>query len=526
MSHQDRTESNGFHRVELADNRFCYTLDRSDGSRWHSHLIVDEERVIVVDAWPWPRTAALLSASAADRGERPPTDVVLLAQGGSALSALPVLQQAAPRLVLHCAAALGDLLHTDDSGELLVRPVSGLSEGITLADRSAIRLMEAHDSEHRSFLLAIDEAGGLLFASIDWRISPPSGTAISGVTRPLTAQAVGRRFGVISVRFTHEGVAAADVGDVPAASGASDGSAAPRAICPVTKLPSPDRFRSTLRSLSAEQASGVWVLAVGADHIERINSSHGRQAGDEVLRIMASVLDVVRSAYQHSTDRSMYRLDGPVLAYLFEGSLRDALEISERIRKSVGESDAFLEPLSASIGMISGNEVIDETVDPEEFQREIESVAVARLRIARQSGGNTVCAASPTAEGRAVSSGTVLLVDPEAQRLRPLVRELEGIGMAVVTAAEGIEAMQVVSQIVPDAIISEVAVPKLDGFALKERMSRSSELSGLPFILLSHRKNEDLVRRAGSIGILHYFRKPVSPIEIAVLVKNLVGRER
>jgi response regulator RpfG family c-di-GMP phosphodiesterase len=94
-----------------------------------------------------------------------------------------------------------------------------------------------------------------------------------------------------------------------------------------------------------------------------------------------------------------------------------------------------------------------------------------------------------------------------------------------VTAEEGVEAMQVVNQIVPDAIISEITVPKMDGFALKERLGRSSEMSRIPFVLLSHRKNEDLIRRAASLGILHYFQKPVPTVELAGVVGNLVVQE-
>jgi PleD family two-component response regulator len=94
--------------------------------------------------------------------------------------------------------------------------------------------------------------------------------------------------------------------------------------------------------------------------------------------------------------------------------------------------------------------------------------------------------------------------------------------MSVVTATEGVEAMQVVSQIVPDVILAEVTVPKLDGFALKERLSRSSELSSIPFVIISHRKNDALIQRAASLGILHYYRKPLSSVEVSGLVRNLV----
>ena len=155
---------------------------------------------------------------------------------------------------------------------------------------------------------------------------------------------------------------------------------------------------------------------------------------------------------------------------------------------------------------------------------DLEAVALSRLRIARQSGGNTVCAASPTSDGGGLAAGTILIVDPEVERLRPLVRELEAGGVSVFTVSDGIEAMQLMNQVVPDVVISEVTVPKLNGFELRERLSRASEFSRIPFVLVSHRKNDDLLRQAASLGIVHYFRKPVSVSELTGLVKNLTGR--
>lgn len=132
------------------------------------------------------------------------------------------------------------------------------------------------------------------------------------------------------------------------------------------------------------------------------------------------------------------------------------------------------------------------------------------------------CAPSPAAI-RAVggASGTVLLIDPDVESLVALVREIESRGFGVLTASDGLEGLQIVSQSVPDVVVSEVTVPHIGGFELRTRMRQSADLTLVPFVLLSHRRNDDLIREASALRILHYYQKPVPVVLIAELVKNL-----
>ena len=73
----------------------------------------------------------------------------------------------------------------------------------------------------------------------------------------------------------------------------------------------------------------------------------------------------------------------------------------------------------------------------------------------------------------------------------------------------------------PSVIVSEVMLPKLNGFALREQLRRSSRLSQIPYVLLSHRKTDELIEKASLLGIVHFLRKPFSLVELVGLVRNL-----
>jgi two-component system, cell cycle response regulator len=280
--------------------------------------------------------------------------------------------------------------------------------------------------------------------------------------------------------------------------------------CPVTGLPSGRVLDQAVEYFSEIHRHDGWILFVGVDRIEFINERYGRETGDRVLHQVAQLID-------GESAMKLYRYDGPVFAGLFTGDIGDALGIAERTRKRVAENSDFVEAVSLSIGMLAVSEV-DAAYD-------LEARAFARLRIARRRGGNQVCASAPDDDDAEYSSGTVLIVDPESGALSVMIRELEASGLTVITAEDGLEALQLVSQIAPELVICEVSVPRIGGLDLRTRLRAMEGLAGVPFILASHRKNDELVRQAVSLGILHYFRKPVSAVEVAAVARHLV-RER
>ncbi len=278
------------------------------------------------------------------------------------------------------------------------------------------------------------------------------------------------------------------------------------AVCALTGLPQGAILERALQNLIDQHVSDAWVIFIRVDRIEYINSYHGRDTGDEIIYRISKILGRTEASL-------LYRYDGPIFVLLFIGNTERAIDLAERLRKAIAESTELVEPVSASLGLVSIDEV--------ESGQEIRDLAMQRLRSARRRGGNAVCAVSYNEADTDQSSGIVLLVDPEADSLGVLIREIETRGFAVLTAYNGIEALQLASQIAPDVIISELSVPKLSGFELLRKLRQSEELGRIAFVLLSHRRNDQLIREAAGLGILHYFQKPTSAVQVAELVRNI-----
>jgi flavorubredoxin/GGDEF domain-containing protein len=84
------------------------------------------------------------------------------------------------------------------------------------------------------------------------------------------------------------------------------------------------------------------------------------------------------------------------------------------------------------------------------------------------------------------------------------------------------ERLRTITEFHPDAIVSELFLLETDAFSLKEELDMNSKTSGIPFILVSHQKNESTIVRALDLGIVHYIRKPYMLTELLGILNTYV----
>ncbi len=115
----------------------------------------------------------------------------------------------------------------------------------------------------------------------------------------------------------------------------------------------------------------------------------------------------------------------------------------------------------------------------------------------------------------------ILVVDDEPLYLRLLKVNLELEGYQIITASDGIEALEVVSQNMPDLIILDVVMPKLDGITV---MQRIRQFSNVPIILLTALGEEQDRVKGLNIGADDYVVKPFSATELVARVRAVLRR--
>lgn len=119
---------------------------------------------------------------------------------------------------------------------------------------------------------------------------------------------------------------------------------------------------------------------------------------------------------------------------------------------------------------------------------------------------------------------TILVADGDPKNLQILRENLETAGFEVILAADGMQAWQKISASVPDLILSEVNLPKLDGFQLLEKLKADPVTSSIPLMFLTNRRElQDRVRSLRG-GVKDYMIKPLHIKEVLARIRMILRR--
>lgn len=119
----------------------------------------------------------------------------------------------------------------------------------------------------------------------------------------------------------------------------------------------------------------------------------------------------------------------------------------------------------------------------------------------------------------------VLIVDDDAELLGILKKYLENHGLEAIAAADGNEAISVAASGKPDVIITDVEMPRMDGFALVRRLKDNKVLADIPVMIITGKKISEADHVAGyGYGADDYVVKPFSYPLLLAKVKALLRR--
>lgn len=122
-------------------------------------------------------------------------------------------------------------------------------------------------------------------------------------------------------------------------------------------------------------------------------------------------------------------------------------------------------------------------------------------------------AAAPTDE-----APLVMVVDDSLTVRRITQRLLVREGYRVLTAKDGLEALERLAEVRPAVLLSDIEMPRMDGFDLVRNVRAEARLAGLPIIMITSRIAQKHRDYAASLGVDHYLGKPYAEEELVALV--------
>ena len=116
---------------------------------------------------------------------------------------------------------------------------------------------------------------------------------------------------------------------------------------------------------------------------------------------------------------------------------------------------------------------------------------------------------------------TILTVD-DSRTMRDMLRlALADAGYRVVQAVDGVHGLEVLSSERPNVIITDINMPRLDGFGFIEQVRTDSRFLGVPILVLTTESSADkksMARRAGATG---WIVKPFDSMKLVDVVRRV-----
>ena len=113
---------------------------------------------------------------------------------------------------------------------------------------------------------------------------------------------------------------------------------------------------------------------------------------------------------------------------------------------------------------------------------------------------------------------TILVVDDHEEIREALAEILEEEGHNILQAADGFQALEIVSHSRPDVILLDIAMPGMDGLETLRRLKDQPESSNLPVIMVTAQGDRQNMVKAVQLGVRDYVTKPWEPGEVEMCV--------
>ena len=116
----------------------------------------------------------------------------------------------------------------------------------------------------------------------------------------------------------------------------------------------------------------------------------------------------------------------------------------------------------------------------------------------------------------------ILVVDDEFIFIELVGKWLKSDGYEVIVAGDGLEGLEKANKEIPDLIVLDVMMPKMDGYTMLKEVRKSEAIKDVPVILCTGKAQKDYVEMSQGIGVDAYMTKPVHPVEFLSKIKTLL----
>lgn len=198
------------------------------------------------------------------------------------------------------------------------------------------------------------------------------------------------------------------------------------------------------------------------------------------------------------------------------GELRAAVAIDQVL----GNREVVVKPVGLQIASVPG--IYGATITGD--GRVVVILDVAPL--VRRHQANPIKPVDTTAQASDRQVPLVMVVDDSLTMRKVTGRILERHNFEVAVARDGIEALERLEERVPDLMLLDIEMPRMDGYELATTMRADPRYKDVPIVMITSRSGDKHRQRAFEIGVQRYLGKPYQELDLMRNVYDLLGIAR
>ncbi len=118
---------------------------------------------------------------------------------------------------------------------------------------------------------------------------------------------------------------------------------------------------------------------------------------------------------------------------------------------------------------------------------------------------------------------TVLVVDDSATVRRMVKETLENAGFHVLTARDGVEALDIAKGKSPDLVLTDLHMPRMDGIALVKALRQEPTCRYIPILVLTTESSPEFKVKGREAGATGWLIKPFDPLRLVATIKKVLA---
>ena len=206
--------------------------------------------------------------------------------------------------------------------------------------------------------------------------------------------------------------------------------------------------------------------------------------------------------------------------------VQELVDGREVVVKKLGR---YVPKIAGTIGaVILGDGSVAPVIDLPELLRASSRGSHAPVRAIRdngQTGGTFNVNSGPIAVAKTAATRIALIVDDSLSARRAAAQIMRDAGYEVRTAIDGLDAVSQLEQLVPDVILVDMEMPRMNGLEQTSHVRGRAQLADIPIIMITSRSTEKHRQQGDAAGVNAYLVKPFNEDELLRHIDHLVGHQ-